>query len=60
VHAANNAGIIWIVARIEYTDTVAEAVALERKWKRAGHHDRRCLICQEQRERNEQQMAFTF
>ena len=49
VHAANRLGIIWIVAHITYTDTIAEAVALERKWKRAGHHDRRCPICHERK-----------
>lgn len=45
VHVANQLGIPWIVVRVQYTDTIAEAVALERKWKRNGHHETRCPIC---------------
>lgn len=47
VHAANARGIIWIVARIVYQDSVQDAVELERRWKRASHLRRRCPICQE-------------
>ena len=50
VHIANALGIQWIVAHIVYTDTVAEARALEKQWKRNGHHDNRCPICREARE----------
>lgn len=47
VHAVNERGIIWCVANIVYFPDVAGAVALERRWKRAGHLRRHCLICKE-------------
>lgn len=47
VHIANQKGIIWCVAYIQYTATAKEAFDLERRWKRNGHHADLCPICKE-------------
>ena len=56
VHVANDLGIIWCVAYVQYTATAKEAFALEKRWKRNGHHEARCPICREARQQQKRQL----